>query len=855
MGKFKILKLQTGQSLLMIVVLLSILGTFALFTSIGIYNQSYSTKRRDLDLLLLNEVTSSAFAIMESALARRLWEPPPDNTCLKLQSFQVVGTLSNGISWKVVTFYNTKTKNFEMTAEGTYKNLKSTYSKKVKVLDLADYLLFSGSTEPVRLSRLYNPQSSTAIIAGTRRIYTKGPVTFFANIDYANPKSNFNGSLAPWPGAYGTIIQGERIQFAGGIYYEPFVIPEPNPDGTNIISLLSPYSNAWGSPVKYNSQVGGGVALFTKDKNLSQTLNSMVTTNNPGPLTKSDVAKYVYPYALFGGSFPLESWNGVDTGAFKNDPDKQSIFYYEYGMANKFGVRGDYSCINKLDALTNKTYCSHSEHFKKGFSQWRKNANLEGVLFTVDSEEIPAPRINWDNLEALEEDATQCGYVLSNHNASAYEDCYIWDYKFNLDYIAANGNNVCGRVSPIDMEAITFSNFNAAQLTDPAKKDLLLRKVVYLKVPTEVIQSHAQGILVNYVPNPVARRNLSVWFVSEDLLALKGYQNDMTSPLTVNPSVLREVVFNQDSTTSNPALQLEPVGTSLLSSETIHLLSPFYIPLSYNLLKDAWPVVGGKIQPIRHNITDYLRYENDGFKYGYRIFKVNNASLITNSKVNVTAPFFLRGLWSGPDSSADQLVINQCMISNPGSNLTAHSGDPFVNSAEIPPYVTMVNSPIPPLTSNYYNGKNYFPLRYYPDVFWLQKSFQPSRAESDVVLNGFGIYTDFDSQFPIGKRDLSVLKYIRIDGRPLAITYDLSPKSFAWDTSYYFKTKPPGTACEVNNVEFIAPVSATEKFSPKAMQPSVNDGRYIFLHITPSDQVKDLGSIIGVDMPILESKN
>nr|BFD68955.1 hypothetical protein HAGR004_39770 [Bdellovibrio sp. HAGR004] len=86
--------------------------------SADIQKRNYEYKTKDHDQVLLNEVTTSAFAVMESALARRLWEPPPDNNCLNSESFSVEGKLDGGMTWNVTAKYNFTTKNYELVSEG-----------------------------------------------------------------------------------------------------------------------------------------------------------------------------------------------------------------------------------------------------------------------------------------------------------------------------------------------------------------------------------------------------------------------------------------------------------------------------------------------------------------------------------------------------------------------------------------------------------------------------------------------------------------------------------------------------------------------------------------------------------------
>ncbi|WP_374000920.1 hypothetical protein [Bdellovibrio bacteriovorus] len=838
-----------GQSTLLFVTVLCAIGVIFVLNSADIQKRNYEYKTKDHDQVLLNEVTTSAFAVMESALARRLWEPPPDNSCLKSESFSVDGKLEGGMTWNVTAKYNFTTKNYELISEGHYRDLKAVYIKRIKVLDVSDYLLFSGSDSTLTLRRLYNADFPTALIARDRRIYTKGPIQFGGNINRPNPMMNWNGSPSIWPGEYGTIIQGDRIQFGGGMQYIQYVIPKPNPDPSNIETLLAPFDSALDEPYDYRSQFGGGSTLITRDYNKAMTFKQQVVNSALGPLTKASIRSEIYPIALFGGSPPLKSWEASDSGTYFNDVDRYSIFNYGYAGENHFGIRIDATCISKADSDSTKKVCSNSEHFPRGFKSWRRDAGLDGTLFTADAEEIPSPKLNWDNMEALEEDARQCGRVIDSPT-NPYTDCPIWDVNYLNRY--ASGNTTCEQISNIDLNTLTLNNFNVAQLTNSSLKERLLRRVVYTKVPTEIRQTTAQGLMSGIVPTNPARKNLSLWIISEDTLALRGYQQDNTSPLSSDPGRLREVSFNRDATGGGR----EPIPLVLLSPERVHLLSPQYVPASPTYMSTYWPVVGGKIQPVLHNYTDYVRQENDGFRYGYRSYKIDSVSLITNANTDTASPFILRGLWSGPDSTADQFPSNMCMVSMAGYNLEEVPGHNLYATAKIPSYITIPNSPIPPLSSNYYNGStSQFPTSYYPAVFALQRSAgMGAREESDVIYSGIRMYTVFDSFVPPGKKNLNNPTRTLADTRSNGTApISLEHKNIRWNTGFYYQDTPAGTLCVPGN--FHSREAAYIVNGIRESQPSVNNGRYIFVHTDPPIDYRNLGSIIGVDQPILETRN
>lgn len=841
-----------GQTTILLVAVLSIIGSIFILTSADIFRRDYNFKTRDFDQVLLNEATISSFAVMESALARRLWDPPPDNSCLKAKNFESEGTFPNGLTWKVTATYNFSTKNYELLARGEFNSLKAVFKKRIKVLDVSDYLLFSGNEQTVSLPRLYGENSPSALIARDRRIYVKGLFTVGGNINRDNPELDWNGTPAVWPAEFGTVIQGDRIQFAGGIQYMLHSVPEPNPGQGNLTSLLAPYANPWGTPDRTYAQFGPGSAIITKDYAKAVTLSEQVKAGNPGPLSLPSLASEIYPIALFSGNPPLQAWSTSDNGGYFNNPNRYSIFNYSYALSNNFGIRADYTCLAKSGADDKR--CSNSEHFPRGFANWRRNAGLEGVLFTKDAEEIPSPKMSWDNLEALEEDAKQCGVVVANA-MNPYNDCDIWDKNFVQKYATQGAGITCGSTSRVNLDSLALSNFNVGDLSDPAKKERLLRRVVYLKVPSEIAQENARGLLMTSIPNDVARKNLSLWVVSEQGLALRGFQQDTSSPLDSDPGRMREIGFNQDLTTTNVASQKASIPLVVLSPEQVHLLSPQYQPLTPTQLQQYWPASGGKIRPVHHNLTD-SRYEQDGFRYGYRKFIINNVSLITSSKVSATTPFYLRGLWSGPDSSANQYPSNLCMVSLGGYTLQPKPAEAMIYSAKIPDYHNQANSPIPPKGSNFYAGDNdYFPRAYYPGVFQKMRDTGGSREESEVYFTGVRIHLDFDSAAPSGKRDLNVALHEGTEGRYSDLgSFDLAHKTFTWDSTYYYNNRPMNTLCTPNNVTYRVP-SSWGNTDPYGVMPSTNNGRYIFIQSSPANTYRDVGSIVGVEQPILEAQS
>ncbi len=143
-------------------------------------------------------------------------------------------------------------------------------------------------------------------------------------------------------------------------------------------------------------------------------------------------------------------------------------------------------------------------------------------------------------------------------------------------------------------------------------------------------------------------------------------------------------------------------------------------------------------------------------------------------------------------------------------------------------------------------------MGYTPDVFAIQRATpeHSSRYESDVLFTGIRIHIQFDPFTPPGKRNLSTpLHDGASSSRQSDVPFDLLHKNFAWDTATYYKSKPPGTPCILNNVELRGAVI----YDPMAITPETNTGIYNFAHSSPLDY-RNVGSLVGLDQPVLETK-
>lgn len=832
---------------IMIVTVISALSTILFFSVMDLYRIGQENRRRNLDRLILNEGATSAFAVMESALSRRLWKQPLDASCRVIPEVTATGS-SDGVNWTVTAAYRPATKGYDLTVEASYKGMSTVFIRSIKTMDVSDYMVFSESTDPVYVTQSYNSKSPAGMISRDRRMYTKGPLVFYSHVARYDAGVVYNAPTTNWPGEWGGIVQGDRLQFLGGIYYNPNPIPVPNntPGNANLPSLLAPYVNL------YSSNHGGGVGLILKDATLAEGLWNQVRSGDPSTARRSQVAPNVYPLALFGGSTPpLLAWNGVDGTGYFSDPMRMPSFVYSYGGASSWGTAMNGTCISRPTAFADKKYCSHSAHFPKSFDLWRKNAGLEGTLFTDDAEASPAPQISQEHMASLEEDARRCGLVIENPLPTSYMDCPIWERGFYTSYTSTGTAN-CQRISVLDLDAVSWPTFDASGVQAAATQGQVEQKIIYSKVPLEIIQNKANGLMTSRLPNNTLRTAFSLWVINEQSTILRGVQPDTSSPLVTDPARLREIYFNRDTSGSG----LRGLKLTLLSPEIVQLVSPQYVPLDTSRLASTYPVTSGTLQPVRHNITDYTRYENDGFLYGYRRYIIDDVSLIGNTTSNLYGPFLLKGLWSALDSSAQQFVLNLCMVSLPGEDLNPVGATSRIWRAQIPAYAGVGNSPLPAPSSNYYGGQPVLPELYYPQVFQTQRLAEGvMRQESEVILNGLRMQLNFQYDPAQGGRDFSKTNFAPIYPRELVGSIDLSSRSFEYPSgSSYYQGRPWRTPCVSTNVMYLDATGLAAPYEQTSMHPNINDGRYNFTHNSPSTNYRDLGAITGVEMPTFETR-
>lgn len=195
-----------------------------------------------------------------------------------------------------------------------------------------------------------------------------------------------------------------------------------------------------------------------------------------------------------------------------------------------FGARRNFTCYTEAKGAETR-FCSSSAAFPKGFNSWRKQADLKGVLFTDDFEDMQTQTITWDNMEALKEDAKACGIYVNEstgNTSGSYTDCDLSDSRFVGNYISGKGAN-CSKIFRLDSEGIQgkLTNFSAAEYNNT--NDKILRRVIYSEVPLEIVQSKKNGLSTSMNNN--VRDNLPLWVVNEDVNILKPFQPDTTSPI------------------------------------------------------------------------------------------------------------------------------------------------------------------------------------------------------------------------------------------------------------------------------------------------------------------------------------
>ncbi|WPU65427.1 hypothetical protein [Peredibacter starrii] len=850
------LRNQIGSSLIFVFAALGILASISIYV-LKVNKQMSEQTSALWQRTIADETAQSAFVIMESAMARRLWSPPPDNNCMIDEEFSVTGTLDNGATYEVNAKYIIDSKTLEMVATGKYKDYESKYLKNLKIYDVTDYLVLSKAAKTTTIAApQYSATLPASMIARDRKVYFEGGVAFQSITDRAGSFDWDKNATVPMrnPGEINIILQAERMIFKGGIMYSPLLSPRPAPD--NYPNFYNDFKDltydAFGpnpGPLYY-WQWGGGGSFMTGDYTLANQVNASMRSGTA--VSMSLIRKHFYPIAFTTGSLPLNATYASDNGTYFNDPNRWIIAYYSYGPngVSTYGHRANFSCYTLAQGADTR-YCSASNLFPRGFEAWRLSADLKGVLFTDDFEELQTQTITWDNMEAMKDDAKSCGIYVSPTSgkaSSSYEDCDMSDYNFVTKYIYGNGT--CNRIYRLDSESIQskLANFSSGAYSGTAPKTL--RRVIYSEVPLEIVQNQAAGLATNMSAD--VRKNLPLWVVNEDVNIIRPHQPDTTSPIDERPLEFRQLYFNGSSSGAMTSLKLV-----YISPEKTIINSPFHVPLTPGELSLDFPVVGGKIRPNYSSTTDWKHQEEDGFKYGVRIVNIKNTSLIDNTThFNYNEGFSFRGLWSVVNSSAIQVLRNGCMMSPSESEpISGKRQEPAyikVTGREptLPPGHPALGRTVPPLSSRFYDKTAgiKMPLYYRPYVFQLQNNIDVYGSVINFEGTRLGVY--FSDDTSSGKRNLNVPKYNRVDMYATNLI-DLSKRSYVWDSGDWYNEVGTATSpipCSVS------PVTRGTTDSIHQMHIPLNLSVFTFMHVSPAEEFNSIGSIMSLPLPMIKMR-
>lgn len=839
---------RSGSSLLFVFVALGLVTTIPIYV-LKINNQLSEQSSILWNRIVADETAQSSFVLLETALARRLWSPPPDKDCMIQEEFSVKGALENGATYQVDGKYIKESKTLEMTSVAHYKGVESRYQKNLKIYDVADYLILSKKTEDTIISSpRYSTTLPTSLIARERKVYFDGGVRFQSMSHRPHDSDPDKNKTYPMinPGEINIILQAERLIFKGGLRYDHLTSPTPAPGSypkfyNDFKHITNDYFAESTGPT-YFWQWGGGGAFITNNFQQAKEVDERMRQGSS--VNHNLIMKHFYPTALFTGIKPLNATYAQDTGSFFNDPNKWLIFTYSYGPNGvpTFGARRNFTCYTEAKGAETR-FCSSSAAFPKGFNSWRKQADLKGVLFTDDFEDMQTQTITWDNMEALKEDAKACGIYVNEstgNTSGSYTDCDLSDSRFVGNYISGKGAN-CSKIFRLDSEGIQgkLTNFSAAEYNNT--NDKILRRVIYSEVPLEIVQSKKNGLSTSMNNN--VRDNLPLWVVNEDVNILKPFQPDTTSPIDERPDEFRELYFN-----SSPTNSLKPLNMVYLSPERTVIHSPFHRPLTNSELLSDFPVTNKRIRPSYSIQTDWKHQEDDGLKYGVRIVNIKNISLIDNTQsFSYDEGFFLRGLWNVVDSSAIQILRNGCLLSPSASEpIVTSTGGPVLS-----PGHPALGKYVPPLSSRFYDKTSGTKIsRYYrPYVFELQFKHSDVR-ESVINFEGTRLGVYFSKEAVAGKQTLNTQKYSRREFYNSS-QIDLSQRSYVWDNEHWYNkvgSQANPIPCTVDPVIR----GTTTKHDPISIP--LNRAEFNFIHHPPSDDFNSIGSIMSLPLPMLKMR-
>lgn len=684
---------QKGQSTILVPFGVLMVTTIAIMTYSDFFKKNQGIHKKLITRSLLQETTLSTFAIMESALKRRMWEAPPDANCMRSETFSVSGETPYKVKWNVAATYEFEKSLVTMVATGKDKyGNEVQFIKQIKIMDASDYLLIStNKADNIQLLRhsAGTRTKATSLVAGHRRIYTSSPVEFTGNFYSNRITTSFSTSPPAFTNeqavnSYGTIIQGQRIQFTKGLRYMNAAntgtrIYTPTTTaisgvGAGLLAhnikantlfnsgnILDPTLNNQSGSTKYllGQSPSGGVIFYSGNQK-NEASDHVRYLNNEiagvsSLLNRTQMDRQVYPFALAGKTSgkPIITKGKdsiADDGDYDNNISTAQIVNFYVGENWSWNA-ANVSCLAQVTSGHGYQHCSYSERqdskdplmygFPVGFSTWREDANLTGSLYTSDAEETVFPTLDWDNLSALKDDAVACGQVAAvTESSETYEDCEVWDEKFITKYRTTGADSIaCSRVLKLKQSEIDFQNFNKSTLAS-TEANKVLRRVIFSDQPLEIAQSDSKGVLhdaaapTHYLNDVDVRKKLPIWIVSTDYVVFRGFQKDLTSPLVERPGEIRQIYFNKDlDSTAGDTTYIDPLNLAVLSTEKIQLISPQYVPMSKAHMVDIYPVDSARqqITPKKHNPTDHVRYEDDAFNFGQRDFNIERVAFLSNT--------------------------------------------------------------------------------------------------------------------------------------------------------------------------------------------------------------------------------
>jgi hypothetical protein len=781
-----------GSALAAVVAVIALIGAM-----IPVYQKlnkkSVEAHDGEWDRFVAAEAAESGLNIMEAALDRRLWEPPPKADCTRELAFTASGETSSKIKFHVDVKFDPVHNIYILLGKGTYQGSMAGYRKVIKVKNASDYMVLSKSTSEAFFYGSKGLQGVASLIARHREIYFQGPlllrptynrvltrplddVDFNTNLQFGNPME-VKG-----------VFQSERMTFRDGIGH--YMTPGWRPNASIADNLKTPKLNSLLlsrtdhyplSPTTNNTYYwnsSGGGFFFTSGLDRAQDIEKRVRENSN--ISSGLLTDQLYPRALTCGSTPINAASSNDSGCFVQNRRRWIPVVMEYGDEFYMDQDLDLLCYTQRSGTAFKN-CSSSKDFPKGFASWRKSASLEGTVFSEEQEELKTTEMTWDHMEALEEDAKACGLVIDpaggDSNAdSNYRDCPLADLNFLQSYVT--GSASCLDISTLDLSAVTTKISSLSSTSLSGERNLLARRVIYSKVPLEYSQTDENGILSS-ISNDDLRKKVSLWLVNEDVNIFKPYQSDMTGPIDSSPDRLRESYFNKSALGST-----EPIQLLSLSPEQIVIHSPFHRPLTEVELGTDFTRSGGKIRPNYAAMTDWKHQEDDGFRYGARSINIGPLTIINNAEtVPFSSPFFLRGLWSSVGQQGHKMLFNGCLLSG-------GSADPYgPRKTSMPAMGLGVTSP--PASSRFYQP--FVSGRGLAGVFEAQ--YNAARiTKSRIIHEGTRASIYFENFTPTGKRNLGIPKYNWSDVGS-ADLFDLDQRFYIWNSSDWFSEVTSPTPC------------------------------------------------------------